>query len=144
MKNQSLSYTQAMEAVRSGEKIALPEWNGSYWFMFDGKLSEFTESGSIQAVRDQKRHVHRLNWKVLDEEDLASINKRLNYQIEGNLEVVGNAIDEGDLPVEPHVDSENETESIHPAENKSDEAEDPVKQTKPSTRKRSSSGGKKK
>lgn len=59
-----MNYIQALEAMASGDKIKLPEWQG-YWFKdTDGILKVVTKKGDIVETPELLYHKNRADWRI--------------------------------------------------------------------------------
>ena len=60
-----MNYNQALEKIRKGDLIKLPEWDG-YWYMVGGKIYVITSSGETLDTPYLEDYKERVDWVVTD------------------------------------------------------------------------------
>lgn len=62
----NLNFGQALEALKNGEKIRVPEWKG-YWYLSGGKIIVRFENGEETDTPWLKETVLREDWQIVVE-----------------------------------------------------------------------------
>jgi hypothetical protein len=59
------SYEDALDALKQGLKVKLPEWTG-HWFMDEGVIKVLTKNGDILSTPHLDFHKSRMDWQITD------------------------------------------------------------------------------
>lgn len=66
MKQENLSYQEAITAIHEGYMVKLPEWTG-YWFSDEnGSVKVFTRTGDILNTPNYDHYNMRQDWSITD------------------------------------------------------------------------------
>lgn len=61
----SMTWPEALEALKEGKKVKLPEWTG-YWFMNHGSILVYTADCEVIDNPFTPDYEHREDWQIID------------------------------------------------------------------------------
>lgn len=63
--HKNLTFSEALEAVKEGKWIKVPEWKG-YWFLKGGMIKVMTEDGDVLDSPWLKETIFREDWQIVE------------------------------------------------------------------------------
>jgi hypothetical protein len=63
--DKTYTYKEALQLLREGKKVKLPEWTG-YWFQDTEGIKVLTKKGEIVLTPHHDKHKHRTDWEITE------------------------------------------------------------------------------